>query len=76
MENQEMNVENQGLFDEIIPSHPINDGSDDEDDILIVYMDLKQSLNVLRQKIEDIIGLKLTDYTIWLQESQIVSISF
>lgn len=69
-------MENQGLFDGIIPNPPIVEqltSDDDENDVIIVYMDLKKSLNHLRTLIEDIIGLKLTDYTFWLQESQIVS---
>lgn len=59
-----------------ISDESFNNGGDDDnsdDDCLAVHMDLSQPILHLQSLIENIIGLKLNDYSFWLQDSQIVS---
>lgn len=73
-----MSVENQSLFGEMNDNSFVseNDGGEDEsndDDYLAIHMDLSQPIAHLQSLVENLIGLKLNDYSFWLQDSQIVS---
>lgn len=69
-------MENRNIFGTNDNSYTENDGGEEDnsdDDYLAIHMNLKQPISYLQSLIENIIGLKLNDYTFWLQDSQIVS---
>lgn len=69
---------NNGLFSEEANNAPKIDNADDDDDeededVIILHMDIRQPIKLLRTMLEQRIGVNLSGYEYWLQDAQMVS---
>lgn len=64
--NDEINQENLFLGD----NNETEDDENDPEDVIIVYMDIREPVQMLRTILEQKIGVSLKNYEIWLQDAQ------
>lgn len=63
-----------GTSDKILPVGHANDDEEDEDeDVIILHIDIRQPIKLLRPMLEQRIGVNLSSYEFWLQDAQMVS---
>lgn len=66
-----------GLFQNpaIVNGESIDDDEEDEEDdedVIILHMDIRQPIKLLRTMLEQRIGVNLSGYEFWLQDAQMV----
>lgn len=65
-----------GSADKILPvGHADNDeeDEDEDEDVIILHIDIRQPIKLLRPMLEQRIGVNLSSYEFWLQDAQMVS---
>jgi GA-binding protein transcription factor alpha len=64
---------------EVEPSFALEgaiNGDDYNEGILMQHMDIREPLSTLRNLLEQRLGVELSDYSFWLQDTQMVNYSF
>lgn len=67
-----MDMKDHGTHEKPPLSPKSNDDSQEDDDIIIQHMDIRQPLSTLRMLLEQRIGVDLSDYEFWIQDSQML----